>query len=190
MSGRLEERARVIEDAITEVNLKINSDGSINVIPKSSSLESALTTFLTSREFTVSTTEVPILLLNNPSNSAKTVFLDLMSLSAITGGRIIAIRAYCSATITNLGTEVPSYSTVKKATPATAAAKLYVNPTVSANGNQNLLATSGQFQLSLPIKLEPIIVLSPGYNFLFTAITSGNNSTFALDLKWRELDAS
>ncbi len=178
----------IIRDSTTSANeLKVNSDGSINAVITTSNLVDANERFLTSYEGSVSTSEVPVLLLRNPSNSTKYVFLDAFILSAVTGGRIIWCRGYENPTVTANGTSVLTHSVTKQGTEPTATLLVTHTPTVTANGDRNFVATSGQFQLSLPIKLDPIIVLYPNTSFLITAISSGNNSAFAIDLRWREI---
>lgn len=178
----------IIRDSTTSNNeLKVNSDGSINVVTTTSNLGAANEAFLASYEGSVSTSEVPVLLLRNPSNSTKYVFIDAFILSAVTGGRIIWCRGYEMPVITANGTTVNTHSVTKQGTEPTASLLLTHTPTVSSNGERNFVLTSGQFQLSLPVKLDPIVVLYPNTAFLITAISSGNNSAFAIDLRWREL---
>lgn len=178
----------IIRDGSTSANeLKVNPDGSINAVITTSNLTGAAERFLSSYEGSVSTAEVPVLLLRNPSNSTKYVFLDAFILSAVTGGRIIWCRGYESPTVTANGTTVLTHSVTKQTTEPTASLLVTHTPTVTANGDRNFVATSGQFQLSLPIKLDPIIVLYPNTSFLITATSSGNNSAFAVDLRWREI---
>jgi hypothetical protein len=178
-----------IVDATTQYSVAVNSDGSINVVVQGVDLASARTRFLSTYESSVGTSETDIFLIKNPSGSGKYVFLDSITITAVTGGRILWVRGYEAPTITSDGTAQTEYSAVKESTPQTAVLTTFANPTISARGSRNFTITSGQYAVTSPIAFNPVIVLAPNYNFLFTMLASSVNSNYAIDLRWREITA-
>ena len=137
-----------------------------------------------------STSETPLLLLQNPAVSTSSfpsgyqaLFLNLVKLACLTSGQSAILRIYQSPTVTTAGT-VQTPVNKRPASPNTSIASLHLSPTVSANGTLIgiLSALPGQPDLT-----EVLTVLDPAQSVLITVQTSSSSTAVAVQLGHYEL---
>lgn len=135
------------------------------------------------------TSEFPLILLNNPavSDSAfpsgyKSLFVNLQKLICITPSQNSVLRVYLNPTAT-AGTEKTPIN-LRPQNSNTSISDLSLNPTASSNGTliSVLSALPGQSDFS-----DLLSVLDPGNSMLITAQTSSNATFIGTELSWYEL---
>jgi hypothetical protein len=143
-----------------------------------------------SNQAIASTSEIPLLLLQNPAVATSSfpsgytgLFVDLMKLAVITASQSAVIRVYLNPTTPVAGT-AKTPTNLRYASATTSIAALSAAPTVSGNGTliNVLSALPGQ-----PDRSDLLVILDPGQNMLLTIQATANPTTIAQSISWYEL---
>jgi hypothetical protein len=188
----------IIRDSATSDNeLKINTDGSINVaglvtnIPSSSTISQYVKdgkVFTISGTFTAtnSSADSPLVLIHNPTNSTKVLYLYrlFMGLASLNVGASFSI--YYNPTITTAGTSVTPRNNLVGSSLVTSMVATSL-PTVSALGTQLVRLGYGQNNNSLDYMGDFSIHVQPNNSLLITAQPSSNNRDCTITVTWAEV---
>lgn len=178
----------IIRDGSTSNNeLKVNADGSLNVISSSGGTQLAEKTFGISYVFTpASASETPVLLLKNPSGNSLSIYLRDLLVSALAPDIGSIIRVYANPTISANGTAMTVTSFLIGGTNTTTM-QAYRNPTVSANGT--LLLTSSILKAITAESDREFTyarIFLANNNLLITLENSATNRDVAVTISWKE----
>lgn len=135
------------------------------------------------------TTELPILLLQNPTvvgsgfpSGYKALFVNTRKVSSTTASATAILRYYLSPTFSVAGaTQTPL--NLRPASPNTSQAVLSTLPTVSANGKLVFFLSSSSFVSDSDGKF---VIVDPGQTLLVTAQSSSGSGTLLSSLGWFE----
>lgn len=129
------------------------------------------------------TSEHPILLIENPGSSDKSLFLFSRKVSSDNNN--ILMRFYSGPTITSAGTPTTALN-LRSGSQNTSIAQCYLSPTIASNGAflANLPATV------YSITSDVLFILDPGTTFLITGQqfsgSSGSSNAFSENI-WYEI---
>jgi len=189
--AREEARARVIEDSETLDNMKVNSDGSINVKDGYGSLwpQFAASVQTTNIDADGPGTGNEVLLIRNPSGSGKRMHINDILLASYTFATSeIVVEIFANPTITSTGTLATS-ATVRLGSGETASCQVYDEPTASASGTRiAALQITGQNSTTNDIMLSNRLSLDPGTDVLFRGFSDGTNRELISSIWWSEED--
>lgn len=182
----------VVEDGPNGYDLKVNSDGSINVNTSSSSLSLNKQVYSASFDYNLANTgEKLALYLNNPSGSTKIVkLIDLTIGLTNTVSSQAIFRMYVNPTITANGTAVTISPAYIGASQPTATALVYSGPSASANGTQywawqiNGGPSGGQ---TMHVDFDGDVLLAANNRILITGNPDGVNRNAIFTLRWAEV---
>jgi len=134
-------------------------------------------------------TETNLLLISNPSNAIRTVYISTSVLGVDpTSPNWVKFYAYVSPTVTSNGTINP-ITNLKAGVTNVSTASVYTSPVTSSRGtiiSVLPVGNSNQSGATAPISLDPYLILSPGQSILIAAIAKGNNTPVVLNINWFE----
>lgn len=136
----------------------------------------------------VGTSEVPVILLKNPSGSGKVLSIDqILLINRHTVSSLVIFRCYSSPTITANGTAV-SIPTLDIGSGNTTVAEAYQSPTISANGTLMMTTTASGGANANPnaMRFEGTLTLQPNTSILITAIADGTSRIPVVTMIWTE----
>jgi len=150
-----------------------------------SSLGKAFTAVLPTRS-NGGTTEVPILLIKNPTGSGKAMRLHALYVAAdgLSTNEELIVRAYTQPTITANGTVLTPTSN-RPAKNVSSVLNVYSLPTISANGTKLF-----EFYTTTTFVLDGVghpYFLDAGYSFLLTVQQSSSGINYTTDAFWSEI---
>jgi len=187
--AREEARARVIEDSETLDNMKVNSDGSINVKNGYGSLwpQFAASDTMTNIDSDGPGTGNEVMLIRNPSGSGKRMYINkiVFAVYSFRTSEVI-MEVFANPTITSTGTTITS-TTTKLGSGDTASGLVYSEPNASANGTRILaIQLTGQNSNESQSNFDGQLSLDPGTDVLVRAFSDGNNRDIISSIWWSE----
>lgn len=136
----------------------------------------------------VGTSEVPVMLLKNPSGSGKVLSINqILLINRHTVSSLVIFRCYSSPTITANGTAI-SIPTLDIGSGNTTVAEAYQSPTISANGTLMMTTTASGRANANPnaMQFAGTLTLQPNTSILVTAIADGTNRVPVITMIWSE----
>lgn len=128
--------------------------------------------------------EHPLILLRNPSNSGKPMLVSHFAFGTDSANTRSIFKIYQQPTVTADGSAMTIVNTYVKAGARSPIAEAYVNPTVSDNGQQlNMIIGPGD---SPSRGLNRWYWIDPGYEILVTIENSQANVSSFADVYWVE----
>ena len=131
---------------------------------------------------TSSTAEIPIVLLENPANSGKTLFVTTRRFVPLVNSTVF--RSYVDPIITSNGTTLP-VTNMRPATGFTPVALAYGVPIVATDG------TPASVTAALPytaVEIDTLVILDPGHSMAITAqMNESSPGSCDVRVHWFEL---
>lgn len=184
----------IIRDGITsDYELKVNSDGSLNIVDASSSLADQDKVFQIAETINITGggTENNFLLIKNPSGSGKKLkIIDITIGFTNTVNVMATFKLYASPTITTNGTTLTVKPGRIGASTPTSSMQAYSAPTISARGSEylNFMVTGGpSTPSSYCIDVDQSIIVDANYNILLTGTPDGTNRGVLITVRWIEV---
>jgi len=128
-------------------------------------------------------TEVPGLILTNPFQSGKNLFVSSLKLICSTASQTVIARAYFNPTVTGAGTPVTAVN-LRPASTYASIATLASAPTVSGNGTLVASLNASQTRFDNSNLLQ---VLDQGQVLFITIQASAASVASTLQISWYEL---
>lgn len=136
----------------------------------------------------IGTTELPVILLRNPSGSGKTLKPKLLIINnSATVSSQLRVRVYTAPTVTSTGTGATEIA-LDVGSGNTAGAEGYTSPTISANGSQilDLMTLGGASAQDTQYAFPDGFQLRSNQDLLITAVSDGTNRTANITVWWEE----
>lgn len=136
----------------------------------------------------VGATEVPVMILKNPSGSGKVISINqILLVNRHTVSSNVVFRCYTSPTITANGTAI-TIPTLDVGSGKTTVAQAFRSPTISANGTLafTTVASGGANANPTAMQFAGVFTLQANTDILITAIADGTSRIPVVTMIWEE----
>jgi hypothetical protein len=132
-----------------------------------------------------SSAEIPRVLLRNPSNSDKKIFIFRVEEQCNTSTGNAMYRYYKRPTVTSEGTPL-TINNLSIGNSATSVSLAYLNPTASLYGTKLMNTIVSQMSTLVRERSSPLLVLYPGEDLLINVRANSGTTTWCINLYWKE----
>lgn len=175
--------------------LSLDTSGNLRVNINAATSDSATESYTTQGEgFSIATglinaastgSDNPLLLVNNPNASGKTLYLNDIVLGISTTNRAVNFQVFATPTVTANGSAVTIVNnSIGNATASVAT--IFTLPSVSASGSLLRSFANGQNTLAFPYAINGAIQIPPNHKLLITGNPSANTTSVAISFSWTE----